>query len=163
MLNGDLVTTFDYRALVKAHRESGNLLTIATRERRVEMDYGVLTVEPGRAGTSRIRSFTEKPNVDVTVSMGIYALEPAALSFIPSGGYFDFPDLVQNLLGANAPVGAFSYDGLWLDIGRQEDYDTAITLLEQGKLAVLDGEFDPSARTASAPLEDEGLDYAAEQ
>jgi NDP-sugar pyrophosphorylase family protein len=144
MLNGDLVTTFDFRELVRAHRGGGQLLTIATTNRRVNMDYGILTVEPGKR-TSHVVGFTEKPTIDVTVSMGIYALEPAALNFIPSEGYFDFPDLVLSLLRANAPIGSFEYDGLWLDIGRQEDYDQAITLLNEGKLALLDSAFDPSA------------------
>jgi NDP-sugar pyrophosphorylase family protein len=149
LLNGDLVTTFDFRELVRAHRAGGNLLTIATTNRCVEMNYGLLTVVPEGRSTSRVVGFTEKPKLDVTVSMGIYALEPAVLSFIPADGYFDFPDLVHSLLQASAPVEAFEYDGLWLDIGRQEDYDRAITLLEEGKLAVLDGEFDPAATTAT--------------
>jgi NDP-sugar pyrophosphorylase family protein len=121
------------------------VLTIATTMRRVNMDYGILTVEPGHRNTGHVVGFTEKPTVEVRVSMGIYVLEPAALNFIPSEGYFDFPDLVHALLGANAPIGSFDYEGLWLDIGRQEDYDQAITLLDEGKLALLDGAFDPSA------------------
>jgi NDP-sugar pyrophosphorylase family protein len=145
MLNGDLVTTFDFRELVMAHRAGGHVLTIATTTRRVNMDYGILTVEPRNRSSGRVVGFTEKPTIDVRVSMGIYALEPAALNFIPSEGYFDFPDLVLSLLRANAPIGSFEYDGLWLDIGRQEDYDQAITLLNEGKLALLDSAFDPSA------------------
>lgn len=141
MLNGDLVTTFDFRELVTYHRASGNLLTIATRKRRVDVDYGVLTVEPGNGQTAQVVGFTEKPQLDFTVSMGIYVLEPAALNLIPREGYFDFPDLVRNALRANAPVGAFEYDGLWLDIGRQSDYDQAIRLVEEGQLA-LEGDFD---------------------
>src|SRR5262249_60669284 len=153
---------FDYREFVTAHRASGNLLTIATRKRRVDLDYGVLTVEPGNGRASRIVRFTEKPTLDITVSMGIYVLEPAALSFIPADGYFDFPDLVQNLLQANAPVGAFEYDGLWLDIGRQEDYDHAITLLNEGKLALLDSAFDPSDAASPKPYDREpGLSWPA--
>jgi len=147
MLNGDLVTTFDFRELVKHHRATGNLLTIATRKRRVDVDYGVLTVEPVNDGTSQVVGFTEKPQLEFTVSMGIYVLEPAALNLIPQDGYFDFPDLVRNALRANAPVGAFEYDGLWLDIGRQSDYDQAIRLVEEGRLA-LEGEFD---RAVAAP------------
>jgi NDP-sugar pyrophosphorylase family protein len=144
MLNGDLVTTFDFRELVRAHRSGGQLLTIATTNRHVNMDYGILTVEQRKRGAAVV-GFTEKPTIDVTVSMGIYVLEPAALGFIPANGYFDFPDLVQNMLRAKAPIGSFAYEGLWLDIGRQEDYDRAITLLEEGELALLDGEFDRSA------------------
>jgi NDP-sugar pyrophosphorylase family protein len=147
MLNGDLVTTFDFRELVKYHRATGNLLTIATRKRRVDVDYGVLTVESVNDGTSQVVGFTEKPQLEFTVSMGIYVLEPAALNLIPQDGYFDFPDLVRNALRANAPVGAFEYDGLWLDIGRQSDYDQAIRLVEEGRLA-LEGEFD---RAVAAP------------
>ena len=145
MLNGDLVTTLDYREIVRSHRASGNLLTIATRERRVEVDYGVLSVEPQSGKTARVVSFTEKPKLDVTVSMGIYVMEPEVLGYIPESGYFDFPDLVHKLLAAQVPIGAFEYDGLWLDIGRQEDYNLALALLEDGSLAVLDDELDPRA------------------
>ena len=145
MLNGDLVTTFDYREIVEAHRSSQALLTIASRRRSVDVDYGVLAVEPDETGASRVTRFTEKPTLDFLVSMGIYVVEPAVLEFLPDSGYFDFPQLVQTLLGAGAPVAAFEYDGLWLDIGRQEDYDLAITLLEEGKLAAVDEEFAPSA------------------
>lgn len=155
MLNGDLVTTFDFREIVAAHRASGNLLTIATTERGVDIDYGILGVEPRTGSTSRVVRFTEKPQLDIVVSMGIYVLEPAALNFVPGDGYFDFPDLVRNLLRADAPVGAFEYDGLWLDIGRQEDYDQAITLLEEGKLAALEGEFDRMAAPAPTRRDDD--------
>ena len=66
------------------------------------------------------------------VSMGIYVLEPSALSEIPAEGPFDFPELVQRLLARGLPVGAFRHDGLWLDIGRHEDYQNAVDLWEHG-------------------------------
>jgi NDP-sugar pyrophosphorylase family protein len=154
MLNGDLVTTFDFRELVRAHRAGNNLLTIATRKRRVGVDYGVLNVEASGDEGDRVIAYTEKPTLDVTVSMGIYVVEPEALGFIPPEGHFDFPELVRKLIDAGARVGAFEYDGLWLDIGRQEDYDRAIALLEEGKLAGLDGDYDQSADDASGRVSD---------
>jgi NDP-sugar pyrophosphorylase family protein len=69
--------------------------------------------------------------------MGINEMEPQVLDFIPDSGYFDFPDLVQKLLDAGAPIGAFAYDGLWLDIGRHEDYEQAVALWEEGRLGSL--------------------------
>jgi NDP-sugar pyrophosphorylase family protein len=141
MLNGDLVTTFDFREMQRMHRASGNLLTIATKRRRVDVNYGVLGVQRATGSTGRVVSYTEKPPLDLVVSTGIYVLEPAVLNFLPAEGYVDFPELVQILLRANAPVGAFEHDGLWLDIGRQDDYDRAITMLEEGELAALDPEF----------------------
>jgi NDP-mannose synthase len=38
MLNGDVLTTLDYRELVDVHREAGNVLTIATHERLVDIN-----------------------------------------------------------------------------------------------------------------------------
>ena len=135
--NGDLLTTLDYGALVRSHRDSGNLLTIATRERTVAMDYGVIELDGNAAGQRRVAGYREKPSFNVDVSMGIYVVEPEVLSFVPDG-YVDFPDLVRTLLEAGAPVGSFRHEGLWLDIGRHDDYDQAVSLVESGELAVAD-------------------------
>ncbi len=72
-----------------------------------------------------MRGFEEKPEIVSPVSMGIYVMEPDVLDYIPEGKYFDFPDLVQALLAEGERVGAYLYDGLWFDIGRQEDYERA--------------------------------------
>jgi NDP-mannose synthase len=128
-MNGDVLTNLDYAELVRYHQQHGNLLTIATHDRRIKIDYGVLHVqELGRNGHAqhRITEFQEKPEIVSTVSMGIYVMEPAVIDFVPEGGAFDLPDLVQALLRANQPVGAFRYDGLWFDIGRKEDYERAV-------------------------------------
>ena len=69
--------------------------------------------------------YVEKPEVTSVVSMGIYALEPEALQYIPDG-YFDVPDLVHALLEAGEPVGAYPFDGLWFDIGQRDDYEEAV-------------------------------------
>ncbi len=125
-MNGDVLTSLDYNALVAYHIAEGNILTIATRERPIKIDYGVLYL--GLNGASgRVRGYVEKPEVRSVVSMGIYVLEPEAVAYIPSHGYFDFPDLVHALLDAGEPVGAYRYDGLWFDIGRRDDYEEAVT------------------------------------
>ncbi len=82
VMNGDVLTTLDFNALVRHHRREGNILTIATRERPIKIDYGVL--ELGVNGSSdRVRAYVEKPEMKSAVSMGIYVLEPEALNFIP--------------------------------------------------------------------------------
>jgi len=153
VLNGDLVTTLDYRELIRSHRASDNVLTIAARKRELRIDYGVIAADGGTNRLQRVLRYEEKPVLDWMVSMGIYVLEPEVLDFIPDGDYFDFPELVQKLLDVGAPVGAFVYDGLWLDIGRHEDYEQAVALWEEGKLASLwDGVGSPAATISpSAP------------
>jgi NDP-mannose synthase len=125
-MNGDVLTTLDYGALVRSHRRSGNMLTIATRERPIQIDYGVLQLgSNGRK--NRVDAYLEKPKMNSTVSMGIYVLEPDALEYIPPTGRFDFPDLVHALLQSGEQVGAYRYNGLWFDIGRREDYEQAVS------------------------------------
>jgi len=125
MMNGDVLTDLDYLALVDAHRAAGNAMTIATHEREVATDYGVLHTD-GRAGaTHAVVAYEEKPRLQYRVSMGVYVLEPAATAYVPSGVAFDVPDLVQALLRAGEPVGSYAHDGYWLDIGRHDDYERA--------------------------------------
>jgi NDP-sugar pyrophosphorylase family protein len=129
MMNGDILTTLDYRDLVRFHRRNRNVLTIATHERTVKFDYGVLHLSNGdRPGPSRVRAFEEKPEVASNVSMGVYVLEPSALAHVPESEHFDVPELVQALLGAGEPVGAYSYGGVWFDIGRKDDYELAVSV-----------------------------------
>jgi NDP-sugar pyrophosphorylase family protein len=125
MMNGDVLTTMDYSDFIGYHREHGNVLTVATRDRTIKVDYGVLHVN-GVNGSRRVDGWEEKPEVVSTVSMGIYAVEPRALDYIPESGYFDLPELVQALLRAGEPVGAYAFDGVWFDIGRQDDYQKAV-------------------------------------
>ena len=127
VMNGDVLTQLDYASLVDHHRASENIVTIATQRRTITVDYGVLRLERTGHGYG-VSGYDEKPEIQSPVSMGIYVFEPAALDHIPRGCYFDFPDLVDTLLAAGEPVGAFLYDGLWLDIGRHEEFERANAL-----------------------------------
>jgi NDP-sugar pyrophosphorylase family protein len=125
MMNGDVLTDLDYNDLLEAHRDSGNTLTIATHEREVATDYGVLHTNGQSGPTHAVVGYEEKPKLHYRVSMGVYALEPAAIAHVPVGLAFDLPDLVQALLAAGEPVGSYAHTGYWLDIGRHDDYERA--------------------------------------
>lgn len=126
VMNGDLLTTLDFSGLLAAHREAGNTLTIATHRRKIKLDYGVLHLDGELGSTRRVVQYDEKPEFVSTVSMGIYVVEPIALSFVPDRTPFDFPDLVQTLLDEDHCVGSYEHEGLWFDIGRHDDYEHAI-------------------------------------
>lgn len=120
-MNGDVLTDLDFDDLVRFHREKGADLTIATHERRVKIDLGVIDLD----GDHRVRGYREKPESIHHVSMGIYVYEPSVLQMIDKGSYLDFPDLVLELLDKGRPVWSYVTDCLWLDIGRPDDYATA--------------------------------------
>jgi NDP-sugar pyrophosphorylase family protein len=140
-MNGDILTTLDYRDLVRHHRESGNILTIATHERTIKIDYGMLDLDV----MSQVRGFHEKPEITSSVSMGVYVIEPEALDYVPEGRRFDFPDLVQELLEAGEPVGAYRYRGMWFDIGRPDDYERAVEAWSRNGNEHADANEHPSA------------------
>jgi NDP-mannose synthase len=138
VMNGDVLTTLDYRDLLRHHREAGNALTIATRERTIKIDYGVLGVENERT-PARIVRFDEKPELRSTVSMGIYVFEPWVLDYVPADQHYDFPELVQSLLTHAELVGAYPFDGAWFDIGREDDYARAVESWTGGAFAGMSG------------------------
>ncbi|MBV8479155.1 MAG: NTP transferase domain-containing protein [Actinobacteria bacterium] len=138
-MNGDILTTVDYRDLVETHVRNGNVFTIATHERTSKIDYGVLHVEARKPGDSRIVGFEEKPTERLNVSMGIYVLDPRAIEYVPRDRPFDIPDLVLALLAAGEPVGAYPYTGFWLDLGRHEDYEAAVSWEKDRHLLVREG------------------------
>jgi NDP-mannose synthase len=135
VMNGDVLTTLDYAELIRHHHTHQNVVTIATRVRTVKINYGVLYVGSSAAESQRVQAYEEKPEIVSTVSMGIYVMEPRALDFLPSEGYFDFPNLVQELLAAGERVGSYAHEGLWFDIGRHDDYEKAVAVwTESGAL-----------------------------
>jgi len=120
--NGDVLTTLDIRELVKAHRQSGAIATIATHPRKVSIDLGVLQFD----GTDVLTGYIEKPTLDFFVSMGIYVFEPGVLKYIPYQQYLDFPDLVLKMIHSGERVMGYRYDGYWQDLGRPDDYEQAV-------------------------------------
>jgi NDP-sugar pyrophosphorylase family protein len=118
VMNGDLLTNLDYGKLVEFHKKNQGVATIATYNKEVKIDLGILEMD----GAFRLKQYTEKPTLKYHVSMGIYVFEPEILSFIEPNGYLDFPDLVVTLMKAGRKVIAFPFDGYWLDIGRHDDY-----------------------------------------
>ncbi len=127
MLNGDVITTLDFAEFMAVHAAGECALTIATQVRRATIDFGVIQLEDGAGPFQNVTGYLEKPSSEHAVSMGVYAVSPDILRLIRPGAFLDFPDLVLNALAAGERVASYCYDGLWLDIGRHEDYERAIS------------------------------------
>ncbi len=128
-MNGDVLTALDFQDLLRHHHHCGNAVTIATHQRTIKIDYGVMHLAR-RNGYQLVDQYEEKPELTTAVSMGMYVIEPSVLEYIPEDQHFDFPELVNVLLEAGEQVGAYVYDGLWFDIGRHEDYEKAVAVWE---------------------------------
>jgi NDP-mannose synthase len=134
--NGDLLTTLDFGALFAAHQASTDAATIGLFRREVKIDFGV--IETGAGG--ELAHYREKPTYHFDVSMGVNVLKRSVVAqFIRQNEYLDMPDLMMRLVQAGHRVGTFRADCSWLDIGRMDDYQTAVDLFEQRKQDFLPG------------------------
>ena len=121
LMNGDLLTTIDYRDLFNFHLRHEGIATIATFKKEIQIDLGVVESE----GTV-FCNYIEKPVYPFKVSMGIYILNRRVRDYIPKDRKFDMPELMLALRDAGEKVVCYSGDYDWIDIGRVEDYDTAL-------------------------------------
>jgi dTDP-glucose pyrophosphorylase len=120
VVNGDILTTVNFRALVRYHEECGAALTIGLRSYEISVPYGVVESD----GTRVVR-IAEKPVYRYFVNAGIYVVEPVAIAQIPEGRRFDMTDLIDRLLFSGEHVASFPLREYWLDVGRPEDYERA--------------------------------------
>jgi len=131
--NGDVLTTLDLRELFESHRQSKAAATIATHDRQIKIDLGVIQVD----GDQRICDYIEKPVYKLHVSMGIYIFEPRVLSYIPYNQYLDFPDLVLRMIQAGERVVRYPFSGYWQDLGRLDDYEQAVNEFDSLRAQIL--------------------------
>lgn len=122
VMNGDILTDLDYRALYNYHLASDALLTVAVFRGNVPVSLGVIEYDDNL----QVTSFKEKPCLKFWGSMGIYVFTPELWDMIPSETYYGFDTLMLEMLEQEGKkVKVFLWDGIWLDIGRHEDYERA--------------------------------------
>ena len=124
VMNGDVLTTLDYRALVAYHDERQAALTIAMHAKDVDLDLGIIESDDGL-----VRDYVEKPKLQYNVSMGVYVYDERALRHVPDGPC-QLPELVLRLLAAGERVAAYANDAAWYDIGTLAEYERAATDVE---------------------------------
>jgi NDP-sugar pyrophosphorylase family protein len=121
-MNGDILTTLPFAELAADHERSGAAATVAVKDRQVGVEYGVVHTDDD----GQIVRLEEKPTLNYTVSMGIYAFDPRIVELIQPGERVDFPDLLLRAIGAGDTVRTYPFADYWRDIGNRDDYEAAI-------------------------------------
>lgn len=120
VMNGDLLTSTRFDALMRFHRETGAAATVCAREYTMQIPYGVI-----RAEGEKLLGIEEKPTNSYFVNGGIYVLSPEVLAKLETGVPCDMPQLLERLIAAGKHVSVFPIREYWVDIGRIEDLDRA--------------------------------------
>ena len=130
VMNGDLLTTLNYKKLFLNHLENKAAGTIATFKREVKMDFGVIESD----GDGRLLSLVEKPSFFYNFGMGVNVINASsASSFLEKGKYLDMPDLMLKMNENKNSVYCYQEDCFWLDMGRPEDYEKANEVFEENE------------------------------
>jgi NDP-sugar pyrophosphorylase family protein len=140
--SGDGVSTLDLGHLLDHHRSTGALVTIGLVEVNDPSGFGIVGLAEDRHGEvdgnihkGFVRRFLEKPAPEQAfsrlINAGVYAVEPAALHYVPEGEPFDFSrDLFPLLLTEDEPIAGIKLDGVWFDVGAPHHLlDAQATLL----------------------------------
>ena len=117
VINGDILTQVDYRAMRTFHREHHADMTVGVRQYDFQVPYGVI-----ESDGAMVTGVQEKPTLNFFVNAGIYLLEPSVHDYIPQGQRFDMTDLIKILIKKGRPVANFPIVEYWLDIGQHADY-----------------------------------------
>jgi NDP-sugar pyrophosphorylase family protein len=120
VVNADLLTKVPMGELLRFHLMERNQLTVALKEERFTVPYGVAALE----GT-RVLRMDEKPSMTFFLNTGVYAVAPEVLDRIPAGQFYDMPDVVNALLKDGKRVGCFPVHEYWLDIGLPSQLERA--------------------------------------
>jgi len=136
VMNGDILTSLNYRELYDYHCIKKSMLTIATHKKRIKIDLGVIISD----NQNYLSDYIEKPEEHYNVSMGVYIYNPQIFDYIQKNEYLDFPDLVLKLIENGEKVACYPNNSFWMDIGRPEDFVQAQEQFEKMKNIFLPGD-----------------------
>ena len=130
VMNADILSNINLRAMLDEHRATGALITVASRSFNYQVEFGVLETEG-----NRLLRLLEKPVQQYQINAGIYILDPAVFDIIgDQQRYVDMTSVIETVLRQNKRVSIFAIHEYWRDIGRIDD-------LEQAR-----SEFEPNIR-----------------
>lgn len=127
VINGDILTSIDFRAMLEFHREHTADMTVAVQQHEVQIPYGVIATQ----GIDAV-SIVEKPSVRHFINAGIYLVQPGVCRMVPADSAFDMPDLITSLISARKRVICFPIREYWLDVGQMEQYERASADVARG-------------------------------
>jgi dTDP-glucose pyrophosphorylase len=116
VMNGDVMTSVDFRAFSAFHREHRAALTVGACQYNFQIPLGVL-----KTAGSYIVGLEEKPVIKHLCSAGIYMLDPETLSLVHEKEAYNMTELIEDVSRKGLPVSAFPIHEYWLDIGQKDD------------------------------------------
>jgi NDP-sugar pyrophosphorylase family protein len=126
VMNGDILTTIDFKKLYDYGNKQQADLTVVTKEMRVPYNFGCIKSRNGF-----ITDVEEKPNLVMEIVAGIYYFRPSIFKYIPENEFYGMDHLMKKMLSISVPISRYLMHEYWLDIGRIDDYNEAQNAYEK--------------------------------
>jgi mannose-1-phosphate guanylyltransferase len=123
VLNGDVLTSLDLRAMMASHKAKGGVASLHTIRVEDPSAFGCIVSDD----TGKISAFVEKPRREDAptdeINAGTYLLEREVLDLIPAGRAVSIErETFPALIAAGRPLYAYVTNDYWIDLGRPEAY-----------------------------------------
>jgi len=121
VVNGDLITSVDYRALLEYHRRHNYDGTVTVARYDVQVPFGVIR----RTEDDAFDGIDEKPTISSFIAAGIYFLSPEFQALVPKNKAVEMPDLLNMGKQIGLKIGLFPLHEYWTDVGNPHDLEAA--------------------------------------
>lgn len=123
VLNGDVLTSLDLKAMMAYHKEKGGLGALHLIKVEDPSAFGCVVHDE----SGRVSAFVEKPKREEAptneVNAGTYLLERAVLDMIPGGRNVSIErETFPKVLADGNALYAYTTADYWIDLGRPEHY-----------------------------------------
>ncbi|MEM2989544.1 MAG: NDP-sugar synthase [Candidatus Bathyarchaeia archaeon] len=122
VLNGDIMNELSVADMLEFHMGKGAAATMALHEVEDASRFGAVELGEGMG----IKRFVEKPKPghepSRLINAGMYILEPEVFDLIPDGRKVSLEREIFPKLAEAGRLFGYRYEGLWLDIGKFDDY-----------------------------------------
>jgi len=130
IINGDILSNLDFKAMALFHESKEADITVATREHIVDLPYGVFEIDH-----NQITALKEKPTIKNYINAGIYVIQPHLIKKVPNDCKYDMTDLNQEVINSGGRVVGFPILEYWIDIGYDNDYHQANEDYRNGEIS----------------------------
>lgn len=126
VMNGDILSLIDYRALYDFACSLNSLMTVTIKKIIIPYAFGNILFDG-----DFVTNVEEKPDITTFALAGIYVFKPEIFNLIPENQYFGMDMLIKKMLADKKPITKYELHEYWLDIGQIQDYEKAQSIYQE--------------------------------
>lgn len=120
MTNCDILIDDSYYKYVEEHKKHGNLVTVVTVKKVIQLPYGVVHSDEN----GNIVCMEEKPQYTFLTNTGFYIIEPEFVELIPESKFIHMPELLKKCMDKGYRIGTYCIDEQkWMDMGQIDELE----------------------------------------